>query len=679
MQGWSCGLEIRNSGDNNGNSASLNLYTFRLMRRFSIFITLLCSMLLPATGQNRSSLRQIGVTQLQNAMYLEALNTLNDAIRYEPTASDLYFFRGYAKYGLDDYIGAETDYTTSIELFPYQTDVYINRAIVRSQQEKFQGAFEDFSSALELDRKNATIYLNRARINLITKRYDECINDCYSAIDLDDTDEMVYLLKGSAEMGLGNHYTAITSFQKVMEKNPSNPYGPIQMGSAWMELERPDSALIYLNKALKLDSNNIYALFNRSLASINTKDKEGALRDLNRIITLSPYNSYAYFNRAIILNEMKEMNAAIRDLSTVIRLNPENLISHYYRGLLRMETNDLQGALDDFTRTIELFPDYTDGYIARSGVKEKMNDRKGAAIDHQLGMDAAKRNENRPDTLDFDEKNHLKNLIKLTGNFEEMNTMTSKFQNQYVDIQLSPAFNLFFGQARYDQIELYDSYPKEHYYTSIISLSNKPYLLSDSARSAIVARQTILLDSVSRNPESYLIRAVSYTGLKKFDLATTDCDSAISLDPGFVLLYFARANALYGLYQSRLEEDKSKRVSGIGEIPEEEVDSIRMKEDSILVDAMMQNYNKVIQLDPGFPFTYYNRGILYATLGNYQEALYDFRRSVDLKKNFADGYYNLGLIYLLLKEKYGGCKYLSKAGELGVGDAYKVMKRFCYE
>ena len=630
-------------------------------------------------SQPRSNLRQIGVTQLQNGMYLEALNTLNDAIRYEPTASDLYFFRGYAKYGLDDYIGAEADYTTSIELFPYQPDVYINRAIVRSQQEKFDGAFEDFASALELDSTNATIFLNRARINLFSKHFDDCINDCYRAIELDDSDEMVYLLKGSAEIGLGNHYTAITSFQKVMEKNPGNAYGLIQMGAAWMELEHPDSAIFYLDKALKLDSSNIYALFNRALARINNKDKEGGLKDLNRIISLSPYNSYAYFNRAIILSELKEKGAAIRDLTTVIRLNPENLLSHYYRGLLRMESNDLQGALEDFDKTIELFPDYTDGYMARSNVKEKLKDRKGAAIDHQLGIEAARRNRNRPDTLAFDEKNYLKNLIKLTGNFEEMNTMSSKFQNQYVDIQLSPGFNLFFGQARYDQIELYDSYPKEHYYTSIISLANKSYLLSDSARREIVSRQTILLDSVSRNPESYLIRAVSLSGLDEFEKAIADCDSALRLDPGFVLLYFARANAIYGLYQLRQEEEKAKRLPGIGETPEAEIDSARVKEDAILIEAILYNYNTAILLDPGFPFAYYNRGVLYATLGNYQEALYDFRRAVDLKKNFAEGYYNLGLIYLLMKDKNGGCKYLSKSGELGIPDAYKVMKRFCYE
>ena len=126
-------------------------------------------------SQTRTNLRQEGVKQIQQGLYLEALNTLNDAIRYESSASDLYFFRGYAKYGLDDFIGAEIDYTRSLELFPYQPDVYINRAIVRSQQEKLKGAFEDFSSALELDSTNVTIYINRARINLFSKNFNACI------------------------------------------------------------------------------------------------------------------------------------------------------------------------------------------------------------------------------------------------------------------------------------------------------------------------------------------------------------------------------------------------------------------------------------------------------------------------------------------------------------------------
>jgi tetratricopeptide (TPR) repeat protein len=652
------------------------------MRSISILVYyLLFVFFIPSIvwGQTRQALRQTAVQQLQKELFLPALGTLNDAIKQEPNASDLYFFRGYAKFGLDDFLGAEKDYSRSLELFPYQPDVLMNRAIVRSQMDKFQEAFRDFELALELDSADANIFSNRARVNLIAKNLDECIIDCYHAMALGDSSELIYLLKGSAEMGLGNHYTAITSFQKAVARNPENPMALIQYGAAYMELKQYDSANYYFNKAIELTSENIYALFNRALARINTKDKDGALSDLNEVISLSPYNSYAYFNRAIILNEMKRKDEAIRDLSVVIQLNPDNLISYYYRGLLRNENRDLHGAIEDFSRVIELYPDYTDAYMARSRVREQLKDRKGAARDYQLGLESLERNKNRPDTLAFDEKNYLENLIKLSGSFEEMNTMTSKFQNQYVDIGLAPIFTLFYGHARYDQIELYDSYPREHYYTSIISLANKPFLVNDSVKLSTIERQTHLLDSVSKNPESYLIRGVNYAGLDEFNLALSDYDTALLLDPDFVLLHFARGNALYGLYHARKEEAEAEKLPGIGEQPEPEVNPEQVARDSAMLVSIVTAYTIAIQLDPDFPFVYYNRGVVLAEEGRYEAALKDFQRAVDRKKTFAEGYYNLGLIYLLMKDKNRGCVYLSQAGELGIADAYRVMKRFCYE
>ena len=34
---------------------------------------------------------------------------------------------------------------------------------------------------------------------------------------------------------------------------------------------------------------------------------------------------------------------------------------------------------------------------------------------------------------------------------------------------------------------------------------------------------------------------------------------------------------------------------------------------------------------------------------------------------------------ILLSENHNGCRDLSRAGELGVTDAYRVMKRYCYK
>jgi tetratricopeptide (TPR) repeat protein len=66
-------------------------------------------------------------------------------------------------------------------------------------------------------------------------------------------------------------------------------------------------------------------------------------------------------------------------------------------------------------------------------------------------------------------------------------------------------------------------------------------------------------------------------------------------------------------------------------------------------------------------------------MGNYREALEDFSNAISLKPKFPEAYYNRGLIYILLSDRKSGCEDLSKAGELGILDAYRVMKRYCYK
>ena len=59
----------------------------------------------------------------RNALYFEdyvlSIKYFNMVIGVRPNMSEPYFFRGLAKYNLDDYKGAEDDLTLSIERNPY--------------------------------------------------------------------------------------------------------------------------------------------------------------------------------------------------------------------------------------------------------------------------------------------------------------------------------------------------------------------------------------------------------------------------------------------------------------------------------------------------------------------------------------------------------------------------------
>ena len=51
--------------------------------------------------------------------------------------------------------------------------------------------------------------------------------------------------------------------------------------------------------------------------------------------------------------------------------------------------------------------------------------------------------------------------------------------------------------------------------------------------------------------------------------------------------------------------------------------------------------------------------------------------AVSCDPSFAEAYYNKGLLLILMHENETACVNLSKAGELGILDAYPVIKRYC--
>ena len=284
-----------------------------------------------------------------------------------------------------------------------------------------------------------------------------------------------------------------------------------------------------------------------------------------------------------------------------------------------------------------------------------------------------------PDSLTWKNKDHLQSLVKLSGDFEEMNTRSSKFQNQSIDIELTPIFKIFLWKTEYEKVLLYDAYYKNHYYVNIITLTNHPELIIDSICRKEIEIQSRLIDSASTIPVTYLRRAISYAALKNYNKAFSDYDSALSLDSSFILSYFSRANSRYDLIQFIQSLANNEDQISIGINTPKGNTQITSEDLENTYEMVKQDLTRAIEIDPDFYFAYYNRGVVNCKIGNYKQAIEDFSGAIQCRDNFAEAIYNRGLIYILLNENQEGCEDLSRAGELGILDAYKVMKRYCFK
>ena len=85
-----------------------------IFRRAILLLALVLSALLSHAQLNTVRVMEIGRNALYFEDYVLSIQYFNKVIDAKPFLPEPYFFRGLAKYYLDDYIGAEEDFTSAI-------------------------------------------------------------------------------------------------------------------------------------------------------------------------------------------------------------------------------------------------------------------------------------------------------------------------------------------------------------------------------------------------------------------------------------------------------------------------------------------------------------------------------------------------------------------------------------
>lgn len=620
---------------------------------------------------------QFGRLELEKGNYTAAIQYLNNAIEHRPASYEGYFLRGIAKYYLDDFIGAEIDFTESIKYDPFNAEIYHLRAIVRSAQYNLGGAMKDYATAIRLNPKNPLFYLNRARAQLFLQKYDSAIVDCNRTYDLKYRTEQVFIIRGMAYRELEDYENALRDFDRAIRKKPENTASYVQRGAVYMDLNKPDSAILDFNHAISINPDDSYAIFNRGLARMETRDTIGAYDDLNKVIGLSPRNSYAYYNRAILRIGKDDMKGALEDLDRVITLNPDNIVVYLYRGRIRASNKDLKGAIRDFDKAIEIYPEFADAYYERSQVKKQMLDLKGAEEDYRLAYAINEFNFQRSDSLKIQEEMYLRRLMAFSGEFTDNTEPADRVQDRAVEIDLKPVYSTVLFTRSMDRVRFYDTFSKPVYHTTLLSMINDPALINTWMAEAELEKLSDSLMALKAGWEDYLKRAELKYELQDYSSALEDYESAILLSPQMVRPIFGRANTrlkLIELRNTQMDDYYLFNANTGFNTPQDQGDR---NESLFSYDEVIRDYDRVLELDPDFPFAWYNRGYVKALDGNYWGAISDLQKAAELDPEFADAFYNKGLLLIYLNLKAVGCQDISMAGELGIEEAYPVLKRYC--
>lgn len=689
------------------------------MKRLVINIFLILSLASASAQVNTERVMLIGRNALYFEDYVLAIQYFNQVIGSKPYLAAPYYYRGMAKFFLDDFKGAEEDCSLCLERNPYWFGAYQLRGAARQNREDYEGAAKDYKRSLEYLPEDKITLLNMGIVNIELKEFDEAEETFQDLLRLFPDYTPTYLMRAAMFLEKGDTINAIQNYDITIEKDPYTSHSFAARGILYLQQEDYNKALADLDEAIRLDPYFGGNYINRGLVRYHLKDLRGAMADYDRVIEMDANNLIARFNRGLLRAQVADNNRAIKDFDKVIELEPSNTIAYLNRAMLNAQINDNANALRDLNVVLNEHPDFFQGYYSRAQLKREMNDLRGAEEDFKLARakeaEAKQRIANEELAL-IDSTDD----VKATGTREETDKDIDKFrmlvvadkkeeqkskyksetrgkvQNLNAEISLEPKFVITFYERPYEV-------QRPVYYSALIYKANSNLGLVWKIRATnsevslnelqvqthfrSIENYSKQIDETTDNVSLYFGRGIDFMLIQDYALAIEDFDKVIAKDPQFTLAYFARALARTKQLESnpdiqeartRLAETSNRmklplvkdKLIGDGKTVVPEVSKKTLEYDVILKD-----YERVINLDPQFIYAYYNRAEVLSIQKDYRGAISDYTEAINIEPQFAEAYFNRGLAKLAVGETASGLDDLRKAGELGVVESYSIIKR----
>lgn len=661
------------------------------MRKFIlILLTLLCVTCIDHVEAqvNKHYFVWVGRDMVMESRYEEAIETLNILLKADPDAYEGYFWRGIAKYHLDDLLGAERDFTTTLEKNQVYTTAYQFRAITRSRMGNYPDALNDFQEAISLRPDYLAPYYSRGVVYMLTRQYEKAVTDLNMYIRFNQRDADAYANRGVAHLNLRDTTAAHEDFERAIRTNRNYPRGYMERGGLRMQQGDYEQALVDFNTAIKCDSTYAPAYFSRAIVHHKQKNLTAALHDFDQVLAIDPTNSVTYFNRALLRTEIGDYNRALEDYDKVAIYSPGNVLVYYNRAGLYNKLGEFKKALRDYDSAIELFPDFANAYLNRSGVKQMLRDSNGAAKDLRT---AEKKIEEYRSKL---ENGIADSFADTTRQFNALLSFDARMSNAPArssvlsdkeKIILRPLYGFTLRTPDTDELQGSDRH-KNRRVNDFLALFDNKMIVFSCGGTNIPAGELVALDSrvseliMKSGPqwELYFQRGITQSLLRQYTNAANSLSAAIEIEPSNPFLYLNRSTILAEMtdFISSMDNEYARiSVEGNRTTGGRNASTTR----TYNYDEAIADLNKAAKLYPDFAYIYYNRGNLLALSGKFEEAFVDYSRAIALNPELAEAYFNRGLVQIYMEKMRNGLLDMSKAGEMGITEAYTVLKLYANE
>ena len=660
---------------------------------FLVAVLLLCSFVHSRAQYDKDVFFWRGRQALADGKYAQSIENFNILAQLDTSDYQTYFFRGIAKYNLGDIRGAQRDFDNSVRLNPVFPSGYHYRAITESRFGRFEEALSDLQRAIDLRPGFTGLYYSRGVTYFLARQFENAVRDFDKYIRKEPKDPSAYLNRGACYLFLADTTKALSDYNKAIKLDRFDPEGYIRRGRLYSEKGDYEAAISDLDHAIELDSSNTLAYFNRALLLSEKKEYRRAMDDLNRVLKDEPGNALTLYNRGLINAQVGEYEAALSDMDRVLNINPENVLAYFNRASIFIEMERWEDALEDYDRAIELYPDFAKAYMNRSYVKSRLGLNQSSKEDYRTAQRKIQeyRARNVTDEGSFaDTTRKYSSLIALDAEFARKDFNDEMLQHRDIDIRLRPMYRyVLAGEKVVDGEMLTRRY--ENPLLDRFAASSPVKVEIAGGEGELSSAQLASLDAViyaQQGGRASFLRSVSESYSKKYNMALSSLDAAIGQSDASTDAYDHLYKAFYLMNRSVLRAEMidfiASMQSNVQVLTMDDSRNTRARvKEHVSTDydysEAIADAKAAIEILDNIPYLYFNLGNLHCLSSEHLASIENYTRAISLFPYMGDAYFNRGLVLIYLKDKEKGCIDLSRAGELGVAEAYAVIKKYCEE
>jgi len=674
------------------------------MKKFGLAILFLTCLANSAFAQYDKDVFLIrGRQALSDGKYALAIENFNVLARLDTADYWNFFYRGIAKYNLGDVRGAQQDFDRSVRLNPVFTNGYHYRAITRSRQGMYEEGLQDFEKALSLRPGYTGLYFSRGVTYFLAQRFEEAVSDFNRYIKQEPRDPGALLNRGACYLFLKDTTRALADYNRAIKIDRYDPEGYIRRGRLYAARQDYTKAIEDLDHAIQLDSTNTFAYFNRALMHSENNNPKQAMADLDRVLKEDPGNALTLYNRSLLRAQLGDYEGALDDMDRVININPGNVLAYFNRAGFFIEMGRWQDALEDYNMAIALYPDFAKAYMNRSFVEHRMGRMRASKADYEIARRkvAEYESKNAGGEANFaDTTRKYSSLLALDADFAKKDFDDELLQHRDIDIRLKPLFKFkIAGTAEVSRVlnRDFENPLVDRFLASVplpVTISNEDVqtIKLDRSLASILAGDSS--SGPGRNPltpsQINFIQGIYEVQNKQYNSALAYFDKAARLaeDDIHKDRYSRFYKAFYLMNRAVLKAEMIDFIASM----ERNVQTLTMDDQGAIrarvndrVDRTydysdaMSDLQEAIRILPDIPYMYFNLGNMYCLSGRMVDAIENYDRAIGVYPYMGDAFYNRGLALIFLKDKEKGCIDLSRAGELGIADAYSVISKYCKE